>query len=545
MAYTIGSQKGKQIANSMKAGETYKASDGSTWKKNSDGTVSVTASNGAYTANALAGAGTSKSTGTSSSSKNGGASTSKRSGGTTINGVTYGTGNGGLQSDISKAVAAGNYALAAQLEQARNQKIDSTGSPYDKTNLYSGWLPGSTDYGIIGQNQMASGASWQDVLETYNNRANKAAGTVGMEQYVNDAVQQEMLNYILNNMQEVPPFDYDQYLAENPRPSYESQYGSQIDGLLDQILNRDDFSYDASKDPLFAQYQAMYQREGNRAMNDTLASAAAGAGGMNSYAITAAQQANDYYNAQIGDKIPELYQLAYQMYLQDIDNDVQNLGLLQNMDSTQYNRYRDTMNDWYNDLNFAYGRYRDDVGDSQWLKQFDYNAGRDQIADQRYDQEWAYNTGRDQIGDQRYDREQAYNKAMELLSAGVMPGTDTLAAAGITAAEASAYIAARKAKQASGSGGGSSSGSNDLLEALLGGKDGEEDGGNTGNNDLYASLLDLGIGPISASLAEELLDAGGIIETKNGFQWANGWNAANYKGMLSKRDSLTGGIKGF
>ena len=32
--YTIGSDKGKQIANSMKVGGTYKAADGSTWKKN-------------------------------------------------------------------------------------------------------------------------------------------------------------------------------------------------------------------------------------------------------------------------------------------------------------------------------------------------------------------------------------------------------------------------------------------------------------------------------------------------------------------------------
>lgn len=406
---------------------------------------------------------------TSSSSKS-----SSSSSGTTINGKTYGTSAGGYQTDINRAVANGDYVLAAKLEQARNNKIDTTGSTQSKTNLYSGWLPGSTDYSAIGQQQMASGASWQDVLNTYNARADKAANNVGMEKFVNDEKQQEMLNYILANMnaqQEVPAFDNSYY--QETRPTYESKYDSRIDDLLNQILNRDKFSYDAANDPLFAQYQSQYQREGNRAMNDTLASAAAGAGGMNSYAITAAQQANDYYNSQIGDKIPELYQLAYQMYLQDIDNDVQNMGLLQDMDTTQYNRYRDTMSDWYNDRNFAYNQYRDDVADNQWLKQFNYNSLRDNIADQRYDQEWDYNVGRDQIADQRYNtewdystqqnrKEQAYSKAMELLAMGVMPDTATLEASGITAAEASAYIAALKAKEASkvsSSGGSRSSGS--------------------------------------------------------------------------------------
>lgn len=53
--YSITSTKGKQIASSMKAGDTYKASDGSTWKKNSNGTVSVTTASGGYTANAYGG----------------------------------------------------------------------------------------------------------------------------------------------------------------------------------------------------------------------------------------------------------------------------------------------------------------------------------------------------------------------------------------------------------------------------------------------------------------------------------------------------------
>lgn len=194
------------------------------------------------------------------------------------------------------------------------------------------------------------------------------------------------------------------------KPAFNSDYADRIDALLNQVLNREDFSYTAVDDPLYQQYKSMYNREGTRAMNDTLAAAAADAGGMNSYAITAAQQANNYYNAQLGDKIPELYQLAYEMYLQDIDNQVRDLGLLQSMDDTQYGRYRDTMSDWYNDRDFAYGQYRDDVADGQWQQSFDHSVSQDAIDNafrqSQFDwtvstdkRDYDYTVGRDTIED--------------------------------------------------------------------------------------------------------------------------------------------------
>ena len=44
--YSITTQKGKDIASGLGTGQTYKASDGSTWKKNSDGSLSVTTKSG-------------------------------------------------------------------------------------------------------------------------------------------------------------------------------------------------------------------------------------------------------------------------------------------------------------------------------------------------------------------------------------------------------------------------------------------------------------------------------------------------------------------
>lgn len=280
--------------------------------------------------------------------------------------------------------------------------------------------------------------------------------------------------------QKYPTFSYNADM-----PTYDSAYSGRIDALLDQILNREDFSYNAEADPLYQQYRTQYNREGNRAMNDTLAAAASGAGGMNSYAVTAAQQANDYYAAQLGDKIPELYQLAYSMYLQDIDNQVQDLGLLQQMDDTQYSRYRDTMSDWRNDRDFAYNQYRDAMGDYQWNTSFDYNAGRDQIADDRYNREWEYNVGRDQVADSRYENETAYDRAMQMLTSGVMPDSAVLSSAGISSAEASALMEAAKAaakKSSSGGGSGRSSG----------GSSGSSSGGSMDYEGLFQAAMDSG-----------------------------------------------------
>lgn len=181
-----------------------------------------------------------------------------------------------------------------------------------------------------------------------------------------------------------------------PAPSYSDNYSSRIDEMLNQILNRDKFDYSAIDDPLYQQYAAQYQREGDRAMQNALGEVSARTGGLaSSYATTAAQQANQYYSQQLADKIPELYQLAYDMYLNDIDLQVQDLGLLQGASDTAYDRYRDTMSDWRNDRDFAYGVFRDDVADGKWQTEFDYGVSRDELADQRYDTEWQYQLQQD------------------------------------------------------------------------------------------------------------------------------------------------------
>ena len=327
--------------------------------------------------------------------------------------------NTDYQAIINNAVANGDYVTAAKAEQLRNQKITATGSNYATTNNYKGWL-NNTDYSTQMYEGMANGISAQEMQALYNGRYNKANGTIGLDQYKDDNLMQIAQNYINQQLAlEQQQAMLDQWEADNPKEDYQSKYDPQIDALLSQILNREDFSYDAMNDPLYQQYAEMYQREGDRAMKETMAEAAAGAGGMNTYAMTAAMQANSYYNSQLNDRIPELYQLAYNMYLNDKESKVQDLGILQNMDATQYNRYRDTINDWYNDKNFAYGAYKDAVQQGNWQTNHNYNSYWD---NKNYDteqawknKEWDYNDmwTNKEYTDNRADIEYERNQAEE------------------------------------------------------------------------------------------------------------------------------------
>lgn len=97
------------------------------------------------------------------------------------------------------------------------------------------------------------------------------------------------------------------------------------------------FSYNLESDPVWQAYKKQYTREGQRATQDALGTTAASTGGIpSSYATAAATQAGDYYAAQMTDKVPELYQQAY-------------------------NRYLNELSQWNADRSFGYGQYIDEL----------------------------------------------------------------------------------------------------------------------------------------------------------------------------------------
>lgn len=171
-------------------------------------------------------------------------------------------------------------------------------------------------------------------------------------------------------------------MAQKPG-AYQSQWQTQLNDTISKILNREKFNFDLNGNALWDQYKDSYTRQGKMAMMDTMGQAAALTGGYgNSYAQSVGQQAYQGYMQQLNDKIPELYQLALDMYNQEGDALLNQYGILSAQEDADYGRHRDAVGDWesetsrlqnqyYTELDFDYGKSRDEVSDSQWQAEFD------------------------------------------------------------------------------------------------------------------------------------------------------------------------------
>lgn len=221
----------------------------------------------------------------------------------------------------------------------------------------------------------------------------------------------------------------DDALAQYGEKWQGSEYQPRRDAALERAENMQ-WNYDPNTDPVWQALQKQYRREGDRATQEAMAQAAMRTGGLaNSYAVTAASQAGDYYAAQLSDRLPQLYQDAYQRYLQEFqrqmgisdqyqgfddreysrwaDQQGKNLDLADRYNQyggTEYQRYLDQLGQYNTDRNFSYGRYRDAVGDYRYDDETQYNRAWNEEA---RDYNRAYQAQRDAILDNRADREWA------------------------------------------------------------------------------------------------------------------------------------------
>lgn len=171
---------------------------------------------------------------------------------------------------------------------------------------------------------------------------------------------------------------------QEAKPEYDNRYDGQIQELLSGLVNWKDFSYDPSTDQLYQNYRKQYTREGQRATEDALGTAAAASGGLpSSYAQTAASQAANYYASQMTDKIPELYQLAYTKYLNDYNRQLTNLGAVQGAEQNDYDKYLNDLSQWNTDRNFDYNDYLTQLGQYNTDRGFNYQQLLDEISSQQ------------------------------------------------------------------------------------------------------------------------------------------------------------------
>ena len=230
-----------------------------------------------------------------------------------------------------------------------------------------------------------------------------------------------------------------QQLSQRPG-EYQSQWQDKLDELLGKIQNREPFQYDLNGDALYQQYKDRYIQQGKQAMMDTMGQAAALTGGYgSSYAQTAGQQTYQGYLQGLNDKIPELYQLALDVYDRDGQDLYDQLALIGERENQDYSRYRDDLSDYNAEMDRLWSQYVTE-------RDTDY----DRYAEER---DYGYQLSTE-------NRKYAYDTAMTMISAGLMPGDQMLADAGLSKADAqamlSAYLAQAAASGGSGGGGGRS-----------------------------------------------------------------------------------------
>ena len=194
--------------------------------------------------------------------------------------------------------------------------------------------------------------------------------------------------------------NYEDFTYDKPAPTYQNPYEQLQQQLLDKILNRQDFTWSKDTDPVFGEYQKQYLREGERATANALAQAAAASGGQtSSYAATAAAQAGNYYASQLSDKIPELYDQAYQRYVNEYEMMANDLGLVNTQQQIGYQEYLDQLGQYNTDKAFAYQQHLDDY--NKLLSYLDALNGQEQMDYQEY---------LDKLGQYNGDKEFAFQQ---------------------------------------------------------------------------------------------------------------------------------------
>lgn len=283
------------------------------------------------------------------------------------------------QKKINQAAAIGDNTAAAVYEAQRNAKIQGEGlTGVSQTNRYADYLPD------------------ESVIRSIAEQSPGIAGT-----------------------------------AQKTK-TYQNPYQKQLDQLVSDYLGSS-FSYDQSRDPAAQAYRENYIQNGQRAMQDTMAQAAARTGGLaSSYATQAGQQAYNSYMSDLNAQLAGLRQQAIDNYLsdqalqQDRINTVASLG--QQAESSYYNRVSDAMNRWAT-LGYADDTVAGILG----------VAAGTPTTDQSY-RTWQQNFQQAQQDQAVADANRAYanDLAGQMLQLGLTPEAATLQTAGISAADAAA-----------------------------------------------------------------------------------------------------------
>ena len=177
-----------------------------------------------------------------------------------------------------------------------------------------------------------------------------------------------------------------QVQSQKPQ-GYNNKYSGQLESILQQIQNPQDFKYEFNGDNLFKAYADLYTQKGKQASADVQAQAAGLTGGYgNSYGAMTGAQAYQQYLLSLYDKGMDLRDRTYQEYQDKQNNLKDQYQILQNTEQTDYNRYRDTLGDWRTEEEQAYNRLNtaEESSYNQYMTELEYWTGLAQVENQDY-----------------------------------------------------------------------------------------------------------------------------------------------------------------
>lgn len=152
------------------------------------------------------------------------------------------------------------------------------------------------------------------------------------------------------------------YTDKSKKPNKQDNgYLNSRNALMKEYLEREPFEFNINTDKLYSQYADQYKRQGEAAMRDTVASAAANTGGYSSsYGINAGAQAYQSYLDRLNEMIPVLEQNAYDRYRDDEAKLTEAIDTLDGFADKEYTEYRDDMSDYKDERDFYRGVYEYD-----------------------------------------------------------------------------------------------------------------------------------------------------------------------------------------
>jgi hypothetical protein len=195
--------------------------------------------------------------------------------------------------------------------------------------------------------------------------------------------------------------------------SFQSPFQDKINMLVDKILNAPKFDFNVETSPKFQALKGQYEKQGQTAFNNAIGGLSSMTGGrLNSWAASAASQAQNKYNEDLMGLVPGMYNEAYNEYSDGINRDINNLNSLVSLDNNKYGRFRDTVGDNQNMRNYLLSKYTGDrsflegqrqfnAGTGQWDKNFDRSGTQWDKTFNREGAQWdkSFNEGVRQFGE--------------------------------------------------------------------------------------------------------------------------------------------------